>query len=68
MVSPNTLNKTKNLKQTGYIKRKVNLQVKLGPNRNACKVYDFEKNWPTEILRYPNTKLLQSRLKELGRN
>ena len=29
--------------QTGKIKRKVNLQLKLGPNRNTCKVHDFEK-------------------------
>ena len=45
----------------------INLQFKLRPNRNACKVYDFEKNWPTEILNYPNTKLVPSRLKKLDK-
>ena len=32
-----------------------------------AKVYDFEKFGPQKILNYPNTKLLQSRLKELGK-
>ena len=32
-----------------------------------AKVYDFEKFGPQKILNYPNAKLLQSRLKELGK-
>ena len=43
----------------------INIQIKL--NRNACKVYDFEEVWLTEILNYPNAKLLQSHLKELDK-
>ena len=49
------------------MQREINIQFKLRPNRNACKVYDFEEVWLTEILDYPNAKLLQSRLKELGK-
>ena len=42
MVSPNRLNKCKILNKRAKL-TKVNLQLKLRPNRNGCKVQDFEK-------------------------
>ena len=49
------------------MRREINIQFKLKPNRNACKAYDFEEVWLTEIFNYPNEKLLQSCLKELDK-
>ena len=53
--------------QTGWIKRKVNLQLKLKPNRNACKVYDFEKFGLRKYL-IIRIQTIAISLKELGRH
>ena len=53
--------------QMGQIKCKINLQFKLRPNRNACKVHDFEKFDLQKYFIIPmlNVKILQSHLEEL---
>ena len=49
----------------GQIKRKINLQFKLRPDRNACKVHDFEKFGLQKYLIFQIPKYCN--LKELGK-